>query len=177
MGDLWLVDRGVAEEPVRVILPDGKSATVRAPDLVGRNVRSVRVGPDGIRAAVIVADDDGSTLMLARIERSGADSDVIALADLKTLPLSVDHVNAVGWQDVDQLVTLGANGDAPLQPFRLRIDGSQVEALASAPPALTMAVMPDQPLVIGRSGGTLSTYDPTQGWLDLGRGTAPCYPS
>lgn len=176
MGDLWLVDRGAPTEPVRVILPDGKGATVRAPDLVDHNVRSLRVAPDGIRAAVIVADDAGSQLMLARIERSGADSDVIALADLKTLPLSVDHVNAVGWQDVDQLVALGANGDAPLQPFRLRIDGSQVEALASAPPALTMAVMPDQPLVIGRSGGTLSTYDPAQGWLDLGRGTAPCYP-
>jgi hypothetical protein len=52
-----------------------------------------------------------------------------------------------------------------------------VEGIASAPPAVTMTVMPDHPLVIGRAGGTLSTYDPAQGWLDLGRGTAPCYPS
>lgn len=176
-GDLWLVDRATPEVPVRVILPDGKGATVRAPGLVGRDVRALRVGPDGIRAAIIVEDRGDSALMLARIERSGADSDVIALADLKTLPLALDRVSAVGWQEADRLVVLAANGDAPLQPFQLRVDGSQVEGIASAPPAVTMTVMPDHPLVIGRAGGTLSTYDPAQGWLDLGRGTAPCYPS
>ena len=177
MGDLWLVDRATRQEPVRVILPNGKSATVRAPGLVGRNVRALRVGPDGIRAAILVEDREGSRLILARIERSGADSDVIALAELKTLPLALDRVSAVGWQEADHLVVLAANGDAPLQPFQLRVDGSQVEGIASAPPAVTMTVMPDHPLVIGRSGGTLSAYDPAQGWLDLGRGTAPCYPS
>jgi Lipoprotein LpqB beta-propeller domain len=177
MGNLWLVDRATPSQPVRVILPDGKYATVRAPGLVGRDIRTLRVGPDGIRAAVVVEDRGGSRLLLARIERSGADSEVLALADLKTLPLALDRVSAVGWQDADQLVVLAANGDAPLQPFQLRVDGSQVEGIASAPPAVTMTVMPDHPLVIGRSGGTLSAYDPAQGWLDLGRGTAPCYPS
>lgn len=177
MGDFWLVDRATPLEPVRVVLRDGKRATVRAPGLVGRNVRTLRVGPDGIRAAIVVDGRSGSQLMLARIERSGADSDVIALADVKTLPLALDRVSDVGWQEADRLVVLAANGDAALQPFQLRVDGSQVEAIASAPPAVTMTVMPDHPLVIGRAGGTLSTYDPAQGWLDLGRGTAPCYPS
>jgi hypothetical protein len=176
MGDLWLVDRGTPEDPVRVILPDGKSATVRAPGLVGQQVRALRVGPDGIRAAIVVKDHGKSRLLMARIERSGADSDVIALADAKTLPLAADRVGAVGFQESDRLVVLAASGDAPLQPFQLRVDGSQVEGIASAPPAVSMTVMPDHPLVIGRAGGSLSTYDPAQGWLDLGRGTGPCYP-
>jgi hypothetical protein len=177
MGDLWLVDRATPQEPVRVILPDGKSATVRANALVGQNVRTLRVGPDGIRAAIVVEDANGDRLMLARIERSGPDSDVIALADVKTLPLALDRVAAVGWQEADRLVVLAADGDAALQPYQLRVDGSQVEGVASAPPAVSMTVMPGHPLVIGRTGGSLSTYDPAQGWLDLGRGTAPCYPS
>jgi Lipoprotein LpqB beta-propeller domain len=175
LGGLWLVDTGVTRNPITVISP-GKRRVVRVPLLAGRRVTSLRVGPDGVRAALVIDDQGKSQVMLARVERSGPDSGVIALTGLVRYPLALDRVADIGWQEADRLVLLGANGDAPLQPFQLRVDGSQVEAIASAPPATSMTVMPEQPLVIARAGGTLSGYDQAQGWLDLGRGTAPCYP-
>jgi len=173
--EFWVVRDGAA---VYRVSAGGQPQAVAAPTLPGLgHVSSLRLSPDGVRAAVVV---DG-TIYVGTVVRS---DDGVTLRNLQGIAPSLTLVSDVAWDSSATLLVLA--GDASQQrmvPYRIGIDGFGLDTVGTSglpgQPTAIAAVPGRQPLVSAggtiwqQSGGTWVTLIRGQEPL---RGTAPFYP-
>jgi hypothetical protein len=173
--EFWVVRDGVA---VYRVSAGGQPQAVSAPTLPGLgHVTSLRLSPDGVRAAVVIE----GTIYVGTVVRSG---DGVSLRHLSAIAPSLTLVGDVAWDSSATLLVLaGDAGQQRMVPYRIGVDGFGLETVATSglpgQPTGIGAVPGRQPLV--SAGGTIWQQ---QGgtWVTLIRGrqplsgTAPFYP-
>jgi hypothetical protein len=174
--EFWVVRDGAT---VLRVAAGGQPQNVDATSLTGLGaVQSLRLSPDGTRAAVIV---DG-TLYVATVVRS--DDGGVALRAPQPIAPSLTLVSDVAWDTSASLLVLAGDGSQDRTvPYTVSVDGFGLEDIAtsglpSQPTAIGAA--PGQPtLVIAhgtvwqQSGGTWATLLRGQEPVP---GSAPFYP-
>jgi len=174
-GDLWLVDGTASGSHVYVWHAD-QLLEVPIGSLADERITALRVSEDGVRAALVVADQSGDHLVIARVDRAANGKPPPKLSDPIRLSAPVTKISGLSWSDLDTLLVLGAKGGAPLQPYEVAIDGSTGVSIGSSPSASSIAADQGQPLLLGGTDGTISSHESGYRWKTLGKGRNPCYP-
>jgi hypothetical protein len=178
--EAWVVRDGT--DVVRV--PAGAAPqAVSAPTLQGLGRADVlRLSPDGVRAALVVAGPSGSGLYVGTVVRAQDGS--VELRDLRGIAPSLSQVVDVAWRDSGSVVVLASDQRQDrVDPYAVGVDGWALSTLPSAglpsQPESIAAAPTRQPLV--DAGGTI--WQLAGGtWVTLVRGaeplpgTAPFYP-
>ncbi|MGW2754946.1 LpqB family beta-propeller domain-containing protein [Streptomyces sp. NPDC001273] len=187
-GGLWVADRDPGN-PGLYLLEEGKGEPieVRTPGLAGR-VRAVRVAADGVRIALVVEDGDRRSLLIGRIERTGADDGpdgarggrpAVTVLELRSATPELEEVTAMSWAGDSRLVVVGREHEGVEQMKYVEVDGSTPDV--SPPAALTgvktVTASEDElaPLVAYSVDGIVRLPSGAQ-WQRVTEGTAPVYP-
>ena len=105
---VWVLDRAVDGSPAR---------SISAGWLTGRAIVSLRVSPDGTRAAVVSRGSEGDRLDIAGVVRDGAGRPT-ALAEPWRQADPLVTVRDVTWVDSDTLAVLGRTRTTdPMRPY------------------------------------------------------------
>jgi hypothetical protein len=179
--EAWVVRDGT--DVVRV--PAGAAPqAVSAPTLQGLGRAEVlRLSPDGVRAALVVAGPSGRGLYVGTVVR--AEDGSVELRDLRGIAPSLSQVVDVAWRDSGNLIVLASDQRQDrVDPYAVGVDGWALTTLPSAglpsQPESVAAAPTRQPLV--DAGGTIWQLAGGGTWVTLVRGaeplpgTAPFYP-
>ncbi|MFI8194577.1 LpqB family beta-propeller domain-containing protein [Streptomyces sp. NPDC085946] len=180
-GDLWVADRDPGK-PRLLLLEDGagEPLEVRTPGLGGR-VQAVRVAADGVRVALVVAEEGRSSLVVGLIERRReADGrSTVTVVEPRSATPEFEQVTAMSWAGDSRLVVVGREHGGVEQMRYVQVDGSTPDV--PTPAALTgakevTASGDDRlPLVAYSVDGIVRLPSGTQ-WQKVTEGTAPVYP-
>jgi hypothetical protein len=120
------------------MLPGGTGAPVEVhlPELDGR-VEAVRVAADGVRIALVVADEGKRSLWIGRIDRrtdrgGTQDRPVVAVLEPRAVAPRFEDVTAMSWAGASRLVVAGREQGGVQQMRYVRVDGSAVSGMAPA---------------------------------------------
>ncbi|MFS8199489.1 LpqB family beta-propeller domain-containing protein [Streptomyces sp. CWNU-52B] len=186
-GDLWVADRDPKRSRLLLLSKGaGDPLVVRTPGLEGR-IEAVRVAADGVRIALVVRDDDRTTLLMGRIERADArgagdasGKGAVAIRELRAVAPQLEEVTAMSWAGDSRLVVVGREARGVQQIQYVQVDGST--PVGPAPSALTgvkeIAASEDErlPLVAHSEDGIVRLSTGSQWQTVVETGMAPVYP-
>ncbi|MBB1244346.1 hypothetical protein GL263_12360 [Streptomyces durbertensis] len=184
LGDLWVADRD-PERPrlLRFTRGQGEPETVEAPGIGSARIESLRVAADGIRVALLLREDDRTTLRLGRIERghTRGGEPVVRVTALRPAAPRLEDVTAVSWAGGSRLVLVGKEPGGVQQLRVVSTDGS-----AGIPPTLPgvnnvrgIAASEDEekPLLADSQEGIVRLPRRDGSWQAVtDKGSAPVYP-
>ncbi len=169
--EFWVV----RDETTVVRVPAGGSPQpVNAPTLPGQGrATALQLSPDGVRAALVVGDGNGSALLVGTVVRS--DDGPVALRDLREIAPSLGAVTDVAWRTAGSLMVLAADGgEDGVVPYVVGVDGwgltdVPTSGLPGQPTALGAA--PGQRPLVSAGGSVWELSGGT--WVTLIRGQQP----
>jgi hypothetical protein len=182
--EVWTVLDG--RQVVRVPV-GGPPQAVTAPTLPGLGeARVLRLSPDGVRAAVVVAepgpDRETTTLVVGTVVRSSTGT--VTLQDLRQVAPTLTQVVDVAWPTGSDLLVLAAAGASDrVVPYTLGVDGWGLAAVSTSGlpgPPTSVAGAPGRVALVAAGGTLWQLVGGT--WTTLIRGaeplagTAPFYP-
>ncbi|MFF3481660.1 LpqB family beta-propeller domain-containing protein [Streptomyces sp. NPDC002701] len=183
-GDLWVADRGPKDSRLLLLKEGGGDPLeVATPGLEGR-IEAVRVAADGVRIALMVRDDERTSLLMGRIERADAKgagaSSGVAIRELRSVAPQLEEVTAMSWAGDSRLVVVGREARGVQQIQYVQVDGST--PVGPAPSALTgvkeIAASEDErlPLVAHSEDGIVRLSSGSQWQTVVKKGMSPVYP-
>ncbi|MEU6019003.1 LpqB family beta-propeller domain-containing protein [Streptomyces sp. NPDC047515] len=124
-GDLWVADRDPGNRRLlRLAGGDGKPQKVAVPGLDGR-IEALRMSADGVRIALLVTQDNHTTLKIGRIERRGPETDQqVSVVELRQAAPQLTNVTAMSWSGRSRLVVVGKEQGGVQQVRYVQADGS-----------------------------------------------------
>jgi len=173
-GDLWLADTTAHGSSVWIDR-QGKLIHVGIGSLAGQHISALRVSANGARVALVVKTGTTSSLVIARLQRTGTTS-LPSLGAPLTIRVDLDRIDGLAWSAADTLALLASRGGAPLQPYQVTTDGAAVDSVGSSPNARSLSAELGQPLLLGGDDGRIYSYEQGVRWQDLAPGENPCYP-
>lgn len=181
-GDLWVADRD-PKNPRLLWLGqgEGKPVEVKIADIGEGRVDAVRVAADGVRIALIIADEEGNTsLRIGRVERQNStEAPVVDVVELRPAAPHMEEVTAMSWAGGSRLVVVGRESGGVQQLRYVQSDGS---APSGDPlPGLTgvkeiTASEDDRLPLVARSDDGIVRLPGASWQTVLKDGTAPVYP-
>ena len=179
-GDVvWAVQtNGAAQQVVAAPAQGGLFTVVDVAGPLPGPITSLRLSPDGARAAVVAGSGRAAQLWVARVERPASGGRVLG-QPLRVAP-SVRGVTAVAFDGAAHLLAATADGRRPAL-YRVDVDGYHLEVLRAAGlpagPVTALAVSAGSPADrVAASAGRLWRRTPGADWAPLpGRGTAPAF--
>jgi hypothetical protein len=172
-GNLWVAQSRGDASVVWMLDPGRNPVRVSMPALAGREIRALRVAPDGVRVALVVGDGGSSRLMLARIERDGERARIAGPVALRT---GLERVSSVAWRDLDRLAVLGRDVQGVTIPYLVPVDGTRVSPTAAVGDMSSIAAASDQPMLAGVEKGQIWFSRDDLTWQYLTTGRYPFYP-
>jgi hypothetical protein len=131
LGDLWFADRDPAGQ--RLLRMRSGRGTPQEIPVYGlsedQRIEAVRVASDGVRIAMLVREDEDTTLLLGRVERretAGAGESAVVVDGLQAVAPQLEHVAAASWAGDSRLVVVGRPADGVEQWQFVSTDGSSV---------------------------------------------------
>lgn len=183
LGDLWFADRD-PDDP-QLLRMSGGLGIPQPVEVEGlgdsRRVESLRLASDGVRIALLVSEDGGTTLQLGRIERLPLEEGTqVTVTGLRPIAPHLENVVAVSWAGGSRLVVVGRPPGGAEQMSYVNTDGSTVSASKVAGPseftALAASEEEDREL-LAQSAEGIARQGRDGTWLVVGPdGTAPAYP-
>jgi hypothetical protein len=193
-GSLWVTANSRTQSHTLVLSASDPSRLAKAslvpvvPTWLSVPTTTLRVAPDGVRAAMIVGSGSGKRIVVAAI--SGGASVIYVGQNQQTLRVGSDIANPVAltWLDPDHLLVLSRSGGRT-QMFQVPLNGGESTEI-SVPDEVTSvaASWPSgqtQPHVVIGIAPTASspgriemskTGWPNPHWLPVVRGTDPVFP-
>lgn len=182
-GDLWIADRD-PRQPRLLRLADGADAPreVAVDGLGDARIEALRVSADGVRVALLLAEDGRTTLQIGRVERRGpADEQTVSVTELKAVAPRMETVTAVSWAGPSRLVVVGKEAGGVQQVSYIQTDGST--SAAGVLPGLNqvtgIAASDDeqQPLVADSDDAGIVRLPTGANWQTMVQeGSSPVYP-
>lgn len=182
-GDLWIADRD-PDQPRLLRLADGADAPreVTVDGLGDARIEALRVSADGVRVALLLAEDGRTTLQIGRVERRGpADEQTVSVTELKAVAPRMETVTAVSWAGPSRLVVVGKEAGGVQQVSYIQTDGST--SAAGVLPGLNqvtgIAAADDeqQPLVADSDDAGIVRLPTGANWQTMVQeGSSPVYP-
>lgn len=184
LGDLWIADRD-PRQPRLLRLRAGRGApeTVRLEGIGEGRIESLRMSADGTRIALLVSEDDRTTLQLGRVERSLNEQGEpqVTVAGLRPAAPQLQSVTAVSWAGASRLVLVGKEVGGVQQLRVVSTDGS-----AGVPPTLpgvnnvrgiAASENEERPLLADSEEGIVRLPRRDGNWQEVtNKGSAPVYP-
>jgi hypothetical protein len=158
--------------PVKVVGADG-STPVPGP------YTSLRVAPDGVRVALIIAATDGTELNFGAIvsqpgARAGQASIEIVLSWFYVTAPAGSTFSAVTWYGPDNVITLGGPGSALTE---YPVDGGSSTAITTEPRTQSITASWGSALIAGLPKGAMAADASLTGsWAAAESGVSPAYP-
>jgi Lipoprotein LpqB beta-propeller domain/Sporulation and spore germination len=193
-GNLWVTANSRTQSHPFVLSANDPSRLAKAslvpvvPTWLSMPTTTLRVAPDGVRAAMIVGSGGGKRIVVAGI--SGGASVIYVGQTQQTLRVGSDIANPVAltWLDPDHLLVLSRSGGRT-QMFQVPLNGGESTEI-SIPGGVTSvaASWPNgqvQPRVVIGIAATVSSLGriemsktgwPNPHWLPVVRGTVPVFP-
>ena len=172
-GDIWTVADGVG------LVAFDETGTGTRVQVLGLPAGSslVRAVPsrDGTRVALIVTQESGRTLLLARIVRTTPGAEARVTAPIR-VEATLDDVIDVAWSGAGSLAVLAVVTGSALQAYDVDLARGTVAALDGPGDALTISAAPGLPGLVASADGTVYEFRGGD-WLARIEGTAPTYPS
>lgn len=134
LGDLWVADRDPQEQRLlRLRGGRGDAEQVEVPGLGSGRIESLRLSADGTRIALLVREDDLTTLQLGRVERenNAEGRPVVKVTGLRPVAPSLENVVAASWAGGSRMVVVGKESGGVQRLRVISTDGS-----AGTPPKL-----------------------------------------
>lgn len=158
LDELWVIGTRAGRQHIWVRSSTGV-AEIDPPDTGGQIV-AFRISPDGVRLALTVRSAAGVQLGLARIIRT--DKIVVdqwhALDTRTRAGSTLTRIGDLTWVDATNMLVLAAAKDAPLAPFRISADGSQITSEGAAvdfdAAQLSVLLRTQTAVVVGRNHQT-----------------------
>ena len=191
-GNLWVVSTmqlyvvpGVGSEP-----PAHPALTgVLAPTLDKSSIRSLKMAPDGVRAALLIRAGKDSRIRIAAISKnSGQYTYVAQNTQLLRVGTDVPHPISLTWLDPDHLLVLSQNGPHKTELYEVPLNGGQSTPIATPRGATSVAAIwptgPDPTIAVGipptaTSPGVieLTKSGPLNpDWQQVAKGVTPVFP-
>lgn len=184
LGDLWVADRDPAQ-PRLLRMAQGTGVPQEIPVEGLRSdqwVESLRVASDGVRIAMLVRDESGTSLQLGRVQRTRTSEDVAVTVDeLRPLAPALESVTAASWAGGSRLVIVGRPDGGVEQLQYVNTDGSSssaptVPGLTNVVTGVAAAEGERQPLLAETEEG-IARLEYDANWrLFTKEGSAPFYP-
>jgi len=182
---LWVVDmteRGAA----LYTLVAGRARPIEVPGITGETVLGFAVSRDGTRLAAVVRRQGKTKLVISIINRDAkrpADVVLTTAEEVQGPDVTFSGTDNLAWLSPTSVAVLANDDGGDLQPFEVRIDGSNLSTfegfLPIRPLTVAAAPNPDVPLVVGGGNGSLYFRSPEAGWTAYGprvRVRLPFYP-
>jgi hypothetical protein len=175
-GDLnvWAVDDTGS---LALYSPSGRAFPISIDGLGESDVLTAAVpSRDGTRAALLVASEQRSYVLLARVVRASATGRVgiTVQQPIRVESRLVEAVD-VAWSSADSLAVLGSESAGSLQVFEITIGRGSLTAQGAPEGPLSVAAAPGLPTLVSAADGVV--YDNTTGsWSGRVNATSPTYP-
>jgi hypothetical protein len=169
-GNIWVV----ANQAIWVMTPSSRQPIeVPRPPVTGSNptykVLSMRVAPDGVRAALLIEAPGGTReVVLTGISGSGSD---ISFTSGVTVGANVSGPTALSWYDPDYLLVL-----AQSQLYEVPVNGGAVVPVGPATGAGSITAAGPGQIATGGGGQILTSSGPDQNLQPVAKGSSPTYP-
>jgi hypothetical protein len=132
-------------------------------------VLSMRVAPDGVRAALLIEAPGGTReVVLTGISGSGSD---ISFTSGVTVGANVSGPTALSWYDPDYLLVL-----AQSQLYEVPVNGGAVVPVGPATGAGSITAAGPGQIATGGGGQILTSSGPDQNLQPVAKGSSPTYP-
>ncbi|NUU20958.1 MAG: hypothetical protein HOV68_05490 [Streptomycetaceae bacterium] len=182
-GGLWMLEYHEQTKEASVVwVDDNEKIHIPVAGLDGGRITSIRVSPDGTRAAMLVEGPVGSRVMIGRINRGLDEREAprVTIDALRPVMLNMVEAKSLSWNGSSRLVVLGKQAQGSLQPQYVDIDGGNVVPVAALGGISRIAAPSgtEQPLLADSSEGNGNIYRLTPGdtWKVVREGTFPVYP-
>ncbi|MFF5333883.1 LpqB family beta-propeller domain-containing protein [Streptomyces sp. NPDC013181] len=182
LGDLWVADRDPKNSRLlRVPHGTDKPLEVTVPSLNGSRIEGLRLSSDGVRIALLLTQDDHTTLRIGRIERDPLDESDVSVVDLRQAAPQLADVTAMSWSGRSRLVVVGKEQGGVQQVRYVQADGSTPSSgvLPGVNQVLAIAAADDEqlPLMADTYGDGIVKLLPGDNWQTvLKEGSALVYP-
>ncbi|MCG7527305.1 LpqB family beta-propeller domain-containing protein [Streptomyces sp. OfavH-34-F] len=182
LGDLWVADRDPKNSRLlRVPHGTDKPREVTVPSLNGSRIEGLRLSSDGVRIALLLTQDDHTTLRIGRIERDPLDESDVSVVDLRQAAPQLADVTAMSWSGRSRLVVVGKEQGGVQQVRYVQADGSTPSSgvLPGVNQVLAIAAADDEqlPLMADTYGDGIVKLLPGDNWQTvLKEGSALVYP-
>ncbi|MFJ4502334.1 LpqB family beta-propeller domain-containing protein [Streptomyces sp. NPDC088864] len=182
LGDLWVADRDPKNSRLlRVPHGTDKPQEVTVPSLNGSRIEGLRLSSDGVRIALLLTQDDHTTLRIGRIERDPLDESDVSVVDLRQAAPQLADVTAMSWSGRSRLVVVGKEQGGVQQVRYVQADGSTPSSgvLPGVNQVLAIAAADDEqlPLMADTYGDGIVKLLPGDNWQTvLKEGSALVYP-
>jgi hypothetical protein len=177
--EVWVVRDG---NSVIRVQAGGSPQAVTAPTLTGLGAAdTLRLSPDGVRAALVIEGPAGRALYVGTVFR--AEDGSVALRDLRGITPELSQVVDVAWRDSGRLLVLAGDPGEGLVPYTVGVDGwglAEVPTAGLPSPPQSIAAAPTRPPLVNAGGTIWQLVGGT--WVTLVRGqeplpgSAPFYP-
>ena len=171
-GTVWAMD---ARDGLIEVTDDGRLRTLSVNGLPrGALLRAAIPSRDGTRCALVVQEETGSSVLLARIVRSSADAS-LAITGPRRVEGTLMQVVDASWSGAGDLAVLGSPGSEALSVWSVDLTRGTAADRGGPAAAVTVAAAPGHPILVGAGDGYVYGYR-AAGWGSVGNGTAPTYP-
>lgn len=183
-GDLWVADRD-PRRPRLLRIPGGtgEPQEVAVPSLADGRIEALRLSTDGVRIALLVAQDDGrTTLKIGRIERRGTgEPQRLSVVDLRQAAPQLTDVTAMSWSGRSRLAVVGKEEGGVQQVRYVQADGSTPSSgvLPGLNEVSSIAAADDEqlPLMAATRNDGIVKLSPGDNWQTVVKeGTSLVYP-
>lgn len=188
-GGLWAVEernaaQGRPADSSVVWLDAGKPIPVYLDGLeFDEHVKSIRVSPDGTRAALILTGSGGPRVVVGRVNRDVDDQDNAraTIDTLRPVLLDVSEAKSISWNGSSRLLVLASQRQGALQPQYVNVDGSNTVPVPTIAGIASIAASDrsDQPLLADVDSGQVGQIyrlPPGDTWKLVVEGDFPVYP-
>ncbi len=170
----WIVnDKGVAQ----TLLSTGETFDIKINGLAqGDFVQAVVPSRDGTRAAIIVSNETGSVLLLARVDRPSLTNVTrIQLQKPIRVESKLSEVTALSWSSANTIAAIASETAGTLQVYEIDLGRGEIQAQGSPADPVFIAGAPGLATLVTSADGSIYENS-TQSWIERIRGTAAAYP-
>lgn len=171
-GTVWAMD---ARDGLIEVTEDGRLRAISVQGLPrGALLRSAIPSRDGTRCALVIQQENGSSVLLARIIKGRSDAS-LSITGPRRVEGTLTQVVDASWSGAGDLAVLGSPGGESISVWSVDLTRGTASDRGGPAAAVTVAAAPGHPLLVGAGDGYVYGYR-AAGWASVGNGTAPAYP-
>jgi len=171
-GTVWAMD---ARDGLIEVTDDGRLRSLSVEGLPrGALLRAAIPSRDGTRCALVIQEESGSSVLLARIVVSRSDGTPSITGPRRVEGVLTQVVDA-SWSGAGDLAVLGSQGVESISVWSVDLTRGTASDRGGPAAAVTVAAAPGHPILVGAGDGYVYGFR-AAGWATVGNGTAPAYP-
>lgn len=172
---VWALGLDDSGQRLPIASVGGTEVPVSVAELGKQSVQQLVPSPDGTRVAVVIGD----RAYIGLVIRDADASSPVQITERQLLPTPGDVID-VAWRSAREIAVLveeETEAGVEQQIWEVPLNGTPPMSRGAVAGAVSIAGMPENPLVVATAEGTLMRQDAGVRWVEFGQGlSAPAYP-